>query len=212
MGLREEKKRAQRRRILDACAELFRERGLDGTTVGDILGRVGISRQTFFNYFASKEAALAELGLEWIAREARAAVLAASRSGGRGGFLPQLKRVLRRQLRAIEDDRAFMELVFTRSGLFFPHGPAPGDAHRARTRGAFELVAAGIREAQERGEIRPDADPDQAAELYVSVFYVTTRLWLTDYWGTGERLETRMLRAVDLLMDGLRHREDAARS
>jgi AcrR family transcriptional regulator len=212
MGLRARKKEAQRRRILDACSDLFRKRGFDETTVDEILERVGVSRQTFFNYFPSKQAALRELGAEWMIREGELAVRAAR--GSRGDrLLPRLKRVLRRQLRAIEDDRDFMRLVFTRSGLFFPQsgesGGADDEARTDRTQRAFALIAAGVAAAQARGEIRGDVDPQQVAEIYTAVFYVTTRLWLTDYWGGKERLDTRMLRAVDLLMSGLRaHPED----
>jgi len=104
-----------------------------------------------------------------------------------------------------------MEMVFTRSGLFFPTGPGVGredDVRRLdRTRGDFEVIAAAVRGAQERGEIRRGVDPHQVAEIYVAVFYVTTRLWLTGYWGGEGALEERMLGALDVLMSGLRPRD-----
>lgn len=204
--LREAKKARQRREILDACEDLFRRRGYDATGIDEILEAVGISRQTFFNYFPGKRAVLRELGFEWLAREGRRAVEGA-RGARRGDLLARLKPLLRRQLRAIEDDRDFMRLVFTRSGLFFPTDEAGDDPERAgRARGALELVAAGVASAQERGELRPDVDPHQAAEIYVAVFYVTVRRWLeSEAGGRGgrQRLETRVLRAVEALMHGL---------
>ncbi|MGH0030765.1 MAG: TetR/AcrR family transcriptional regulator [Myxococcota bacterium] len=215
MANRGEKKRAQRRRILDTCARLFRKQGFDGTTIDDILEPAGISRQTFFNYFPSKEAVLRELGFEWMGEQARLAVERGRRARG-GPLLVRLRSLLRRQLRAIEDDRDFMRLVFTRSGMFFPQSPEarPGDeaARQDRTRVAFEVLAAGVRAGQERGELRDDVDPYQVAEIYTAVFYVTTRLWLTDTWGGRQRLDTRMLRALDILVNGLRPREGSAGS
>jgi AcrR family transcriptional regulator len=38
----------------EAAAELFLERGYDGTTIDEISGRAGVARTTFFNYFSTK--------------------------------------------------------------------------------------------------------------------------------------------------------------
>jgi len=210
-GLRERKKQAVRQRILDACERLFRERGFDETTVDLILERVEISRQTFFNYFPGKDAVLAELGLAWL-REQAEVPRSAARKGAPGPILAGMRRAIRRQLVAIEKDRDFMRLVFTRSGLFFPQGPevgTPSDAVRVdHTRAVFEAVAALIRLGQERGEIRADVDPRQAAELTVSSLVITIRLWLTAYWGEDGSLAARGLRALDVLERGLRATEE----
>lgn len=45
---------SSRETLAEAACELFLERGYDGTTVGDIAARAGVSRSSFFNYFASK--------------------------------------------------------------------------------------------------------------------------------------------------------------
>lgn len=210
MSLREDKKRAQRHRILEVCGKLFRSRGFDETTIDDIVVDVGISRQTFFNYFPSKEWVLRELGMEWLALQARQS-LERQDAHESGDLMPRLRELLVGQLRAMEADREFMTLVFTRSGLFFPTGSdigTPDDAVRIdRTRGAFTVIAAGVRTAQERGELRPDVDPFQVAEIYVAIFYVTSRLWLTNYWGKQEALEERIFAAIDIMMNGLRPKD-----
>ena len=50
-------KNAEERRneILDAAAELFKQKGFDGTSTGDILEKVGIARGTLYYHFKSKE-------------------------------------------------------------------------------------------------------------------------------------------------------------
>lgn len=58
LGLRERKRIATRRAILRATVQLVHERGLDGATVDEISRVADVSPRTFFNYFASKEAAL----------------------------------------------------------------------------------------------------------------------------------------------------------
>ncbi|WBU36860.1 TetR/AcrR family transcriptional regulator [Homoserinibacter sp. YIM 151385] len=59
IGLRERKRIATRRAIQLATIQLVRERGIDGVTVEDIAGRADVSPRTFFNYFPSKDSALA---------------------------------------------------------------------------------------------------------------------------------------------------------
>jgi AcrR family transcriptional regulator len=208
-GLRARKKQQVRDAILAACGRLFRGRGFDETTIDDIAGEAEISRQTFFNYFPGKQAVLAELGLAWLGAQGERA-----RAGARGDrparLMAGFRRVLREQLAAVERDREFMRLVFTRSGLFFPHGPHVGsradEPRLERTRAFFSGLASLIRAAQDAGELRRDVPADQIAEMYVAVLVVTIRLWLTSYWDARDGLVERGLRALDVLEDGLRAR------
>ncbi len=48
--------------ILDSARELFLDRGYHSTTVGDITSAAGVSRATFWTYFASKQDVLRALG------------------------------------------------------------------------------------------------------------------------------------------------------
>lgn len=57
-GLRARKKRATRAAIERTLLELVLERGYAAATVDEVCARVGISKKTFFNYYASKEAAI----------------------------------------------------------------------------------------------------------------------------------------------------------
>lgn len=52
---RDEVGSAQRGRLLLAMVEVVAERGYAATTVGDVLKRAHISRQTFYEHFANKE-------------------------------------------------------------------------------------------------------------------------------------------------------------
>lgn len=60
---------SSRETLAEAACELFLERGFGATTVADITARAGVSRSSFFNYFASKSAVL------WSGLDERLAVL-----------------------------------------------------------------------------------------------------------------------------------------
>ncbi|MBZ2198502.1 TetR family transcriptional regulator [Occultella gossypii] len=58
-SLRQRTRRAVRAEIVEAAMELFLSRGFDETTVEEIAQSAGISRRSYFRYFASKDEVLA---------------------------------------------------------------------------------------------------------------------------------------------------------
>lgn len=60
LTLRERTRRAVRAEIVDAAMSLFLSQGFEATTVEEIAQAAGISRRSYFRYFASKEEAFAE--------------------------------------------------------------------------------------------------------------------------------------------------------
>src|SRR4029079_16278860 len=54
-SLRERKRARTRQALIDAAAELFEQRGYDGTTIADIAAAAEVSTRTYFSYFATKE-------------------------------------------------------------------------------------------------------------------------------------------------------------
>ncbi|MFD0637648.1 TetR/AcrR family transcriptional regulator [Catenulispora yoronensis] len=55
MGLREEKKQRTRAALADAALALFTERGFEQVTVAEVAAAAGVSVNTAFNYFPTKE-------------------------------------------------------------------------------------------------------------------------------------------------------------
>ena len=198
-GLREEKKQRQREEILNAAIDLFRERGYDETRVQDIIERVRISEATFFNYFPTKEALLGEYAIgsiEAYAGLVRQEIVDESRS------VPErIRDLLRIMAFGLElEDREFMAVVATRSKLF--HG-GEGTVFERKVL-AQDLLARLFAEGQDRGEIRPDIDPEALAESLTGAFSFTMVNWLTGRWQDPGPLQPRLARVADLFLDGCR--------
>ena len=60
MKVTREQAAENRERILDAASKLFRERGLDGIGVADLMKGAGLTHGGFYGHFASKEELMAE--------------------------------------------------------------------------------------------------------------------------------------------------------
>jgi AcrR family transcriptional regulator len=63
-GIRERQRADTTRGLITAARRLTAESGLSGFTIERLCGEVGVSRRTFFNYFASKEDAVLGVPLQ----------------------------------------------------------------------------------------------------------------------------------------------------
>src|ERR1700722_17726858 len=112
-GRREKNKENTKRRILAAALELFKEKGLEGTTTKEISKRSGIAEGTLFNYFKTKE----DLALYFFQKETDD-LIAWFRADPRLRKAPlteQLFAIIHRQLEYIEPYEDFIGAVFCRS-------------------------------------------------------------------------------------------------
>jgi AcrR family transcriptional regulator len=101
IGLRERRRRDTASELEDVALRLFTERGFDHVTVDDIADAAGISRRTFFRYFASKEDLVVD---NQEARLERLRELFASRPADEG-VLGSLRWTLKEMARDYEDER-----------------------------------------------------------------------------------------------------------
>jgi AcrR family transcriptional regulator len=102
---REEVVRSQRRRLLQATTDVVSERGYVNTTVAHVLAAAGVSRATFYDLFADREAcfhAAYAANAELVAAVMEAELEQVQREQGQAS-LDRLGRVLRVYLEALRD-------------------------------------------------------------------------------------------------------------
>lgn len=102
-----------RRQILDTALALFRERGLDQTTIRDIANRAGLSLGATYYYFKSKEAIVGAY-YDYVQREHQ---VRAREAFARGGTLRErLRAALHTKIDIVKADRPLLRALFRYGG------------------------------------------------------------------------------------------------
>jgi len=210
MTLREQKKEDTRRRILEVADELFRSKGFDETHVAEIANRVRISEKTVFNYFQNKEAILSELALGWFQQHTLLGYTDDEAAGVKS--LSEWKDEIRERLRFIERSRAFMSMVVLHTNVLQSYyGKEEGEGSEsfatALVRDA-EKKADMFRTAQRKGLIRNDVPPEELVVYYNAIRSAIVTDWLAREDSEFGELEERVMRAVDVLLMGMRAQND----
>lgn len=167
---------ARRRQVLDAAAACFARQGFHRTTMRDIVAEAELSPGAVYGYFASKAEIVEAIAAERHARE-RELIRRASTERDTAAILHRLARDflgpladpeerIRRRVgvqiwaEALRDPRL---LKLVRRGIEEPIG----------------LLREVIREAQARGELPRDLEPEAAARTIVALFHgiILQRIW-----------------------------------
>jgi AcrR family transcriptional regulator len=144
-------------RILDAAFEAVARFGLSRLTVDDVARRAGISRQTVYRYFDSKDALILAL----VAREEEA-LLDGVRAAHREA--PSLREAIRRSvlfcLRAAREHPLLDRLLASEPEVLLPYLTTRSGGLIERARRTLEALVA------ERDDVRPELAP-RAADVAV---------------------------------------------
>ena len=162
-GLRARRDAEARRAFFEAAMELFREKGVDRTSVEEIAEKAGYSRATFFNHFGTKKGILRYYGQSL--SEGVESLLAEADSSL--SSLEQIHRVLLSLAREADSRKEDLKVVFFHS-LTDPDylmGPTA-----ARTR-IGQVLSDLVRKAQEEGLARRDLPPREMAFHILSLYH-----------------------------------------
>lgn len=150
-------------RILDAARDCFSRFGLRKTAMEDIAREAGLSRGTLYRYFPDKE------GLYRAVNERETRLFleeVAARTAGPEPFGEKIIRVLLAAVGFLRENPMNAAMAATDPEAF---AAAISTNGRELLELAVDAVTPMVQEAMERGELRADLDPAQAAEWIVRV-------------------------------------------
>jgi AcrR family transcriptional regulator len=148
---REQVRESQRSRMLAAMAAAVAEHGYVGTSVADVIGRAGVSRETFYEHFADKEECFLEAFDQVVADLTRGILTAVERSASDGRLAGDPFARLEAALGAYLDMLA-RERPLARTFLIEVYGAGPAALRRRAT--VFESFVNLVAEAV--GATSPD--------------------------------------------------------
>ena len=88
MKVTREQAAQNRERIVEAAAQLFRERGFDGIGVADLMKEAGLTHGGFYGQFSSKEDLIAEASARALAGSYENENVSGSKAHDIGGRIP----------------------------------------------------------------------------------------------------------------------------
>jgi AcrR family transcriptional regulator len=179
LGLRERKKARLREQIVEVALALYRERGYEGTTVEEVCRQVEISQPTFYNYFPSKEAILAEHAMRGFGEPLKQLLTDPS------AIQLKLRRYFKSVAETMQRDAKLWHAIAV-SGAYNPiRNPSLLKSAEVGTRVLIDVLA----QAQKKGELTKDFSPDRLASMLEGLMLRTGIEW-------GARVSPRPLDAA----------------
>jgi AcrR family transcriptional regulator len=184
----------QSRRILDAAARLFDERGIDRVTMADIVSSTGIRASTMYQYFSNKDdvvwTILGELFADSAVRAKRAMEAGTS-------ALDKIAALLEFMADGLTNDPAKVRFVAQFDAMYARHWPVErllSLEARISPQG-FESFSALIREGMADGSLRPDLDPGLTMHAVINAVIGAQRRLAS----LGDRVELEYGKPIDVL-------------
>lgn len=143
--------------LVTVAAELFNQRGYDGTSMEDLAGRLGITKSAIYHHVASKEELLGLIVDRALERLDAAVDEAVSRPGR---AITRLEDLVRASIAVLVDRQAVVTVLLRVRGNTATEQVAL-QRRRALDRAVTRLVAEAIAE----GDLRAELDPATTARL-----------------------------------------------
>jgi AcrR family transcriptional regulator len=203
LGRRERKKEETRQRIYQAALDLFRQKGIEATTVDDITERADVAKGTFFNYYPRKESILFDLCFDHMAEveAVREKQLAGKSISAVERMLESLRHAAQLYMKDRDLSRAMLLQLFK--------GATPSPEAFAINQRAQDMVRSQVERAQAAGELRADLDPERATYIIRSIFFLTVLVWVCTPDAPYD-LSTELVTRVRLAFEGLSARSKGA--
>ena len=191
-SLREQKKVASRRKILEAAALQFERQGFSETSIADIMKSAKLGVGTFYNYFESKEELLLNL-LQDISERVDKAVSKGKEDGL--SSLQLLKLACTSMAKLLDENRFVLPLFLSASEHSDKPELIPTRKYTPTFKPIFDMI---LHQGQLNGEIRIDVPTDLIAEMFHSIYQAASFSKLNMSFQENIELKVR------LLIDGIK--------
>lgn len=193
MSLREKKKIETKNKIFEVSGRLFKENGIENTTIDEIVKEAEIGKGTFFNYFPSKTALLLyfeeqkeELTYSQIKHEIIGSI----------STREKIKNVLVFVAKTNEKDKELTKMfVFE----YLRHYGSGQDGRRSR--GLGNILQGLIEDGIKKEDVKSTIDAKKASEIISAVYFHSLIEWLwseTDYSFSDD-----ISGKIDMVFDGI---------
>jgi AcrR family transcriptional regulator len=193
---RQSQKAATRQRVIEAARTLFDLQGFEGTTIRDIASRAGVAVGSVFTTFGSKGEILSEvmaMRLDDLYAELNRVA-------------PHLRGNVADQFRTMF--AVHIEFEYRNARLFLAHIAAAYDWTLAASARPFgrapklqQMVRDRLQRGIEAGEVRPDVDTQEVADLLMAAYAWVFRLVITRDADVSQ-LIAAMDRQITLIAEG----------
>jgi len=171
VGVRDDQKQATREKVLEAARDLFNETGYEETTIRAIAERAGVSVGSVFTTFASKAEVLSHV------MDKRLADLYAEFDR----VVPFLRGSTADRLCSIfaihyEFETRRVKLFLAHIAASYSPSQDPGVTPYGRNERLTEMLRDVLQGGIERGDVRPDLDPETAIDVLKAAYAWNYRL------------------------------------
>lgn len=190
----EAERQANRTRLLQAAADEFASKGLQGANINQISLSAGLAKGTVYNHFPSKDA----LFLAVVEQACEHAAAGDERVPADSPTDVRLRAVLEADVRWVREHEAFAK-VLVREVLAGEESRYPSVL--AAGAPLIERLVAIMRDGVRRGEVRGDVAPEQLALTFTGL----ADLAFLQHWGSGGRwpqLDQIPHTVVDMFING----------
>ena len=175
LGRREKRKQEIRARIEDAAYRLFKQQGVEETSIEQICVEADVARRTFYGHFANKHALLGGLGISRLYNKSEPMLreLMANHPGTRARLEAMID-YIEANFAGYEDiDR---QLILMAPSAFINDQEQKREINNSAVTSFTRLITAGL----ELGDVKTDFSPDILATMVVGTFEVLTTSWAMD--------------------------------
>jgi AcrR family transcriptional regulator len=172
LGRREKRKLEIRSRIEDAAYRLFRQHGIEDTSIEQICVEADVARRTFYSHYNNKHALLGGLGISRLYNQSEPmlALLMANHHSTRARLDAMIEYIRSNFATFTEFDR---QLILIAPSIFAEDAEQQREIGNSASASFTRLITAGL----EIGDVRTDFSPEILATMVVGTLNMLTTSW-----------------------------------